>query len=139
MKKRYILFGFGIIVILLAAYAYYEYNRKAPDLINKEAVENTTASLILSDYTNNEDSANKKYLGKIIQVKGTITEIQNQQDTSITILLGDTLQTGNVSCLMDSKHLESVRKLTLGNVVNVKGICTGFLMDVELNRCVIVK
>ncbi len=139
MKKKYILFGFGIIGILLAAYAYYEYNRKAPDLKNKEAVENTTASLLLNDYASNEDSANKKYLGKIIQVKGTITEIQNQQDTSITILLGDTLQTGNVSCLMDSKHLEDVRKFTLGNVVNVKGICTGFLMDVELNRCVIVK
>ena len=25
------------------------------------------------------------------------------------------------------------------NIISVKGICTGYLMDVELNRCVIVK
>ena len=113
--------------------------RKPEDLSKSDAVESITASDLYALYSNYEDSANKKYLGKIIEITGTAVEIENQQDTLLTILLGDTLQPGRVSCLIEKKQTAAAKNILLGDVLKIKGICTGYLMDVELNRCVIVK
>jgi tRNA_anti-like len=134
---RYILLCLVFTVLGLSIYAYLEFTRKPADLINSDAVEHSTASELTAFYINNEDSANKKYLGKVIEVTGTIVEIENQQDTLITVLLGDTVQESRVSCLIDKKHFAEAKNIRKGDVVKIKGFCTGYLMDVELNRCVI--
>ena len=113
--------------------------RKPADLSEADAFETIAAPDLYALYSKYEDSANKKYLSKVIEVKGTVVEIDNQPDSLITILLGDPLQSGRVSCLLDNKQTAAATKILRGDFVKVKGICTGFLMDVELNRCVLVK
>ena len=136
---RYLLAIVLVTAVALSIYAYKEFNRKPADLNKSDAVEHITASDLSALYSNNEDSANKKYLGKVIEVTGSVIDIENQQDTLLTILLGDTLQTGLVSCLMDKNYMADAKNKVRGDIVKIKGICTGYLMDVELNRCVIVK
>ncbi len=138
-KLKYLIVACCIVVIAVGTYAYKEYNRKSPDLANTEAVDHTTASLLIDAYSSNEEAANKKYLGEVILVKGTVVEVSNQQDTAFTILLGDTAQISRVSCTIDRNHIAAAKKYIPGNVVNIKGICTGYLMDIELNRCLIVE
>ena len=128
-----------LIAAMFYIYAYKEFTRNPADLSKSDAVERIAASDLCMLYSNYEDSANKKYLGKVIEVTGIVVEIENQQDTLLTILLGDSLQSAKVSCLIDKKQAEAIKNLVLGDVVKLKGICTGYLMDVELNRCVIVK
>ena len=113
--------------------------RKPAELDQSDAAERMAASDLYDMYSNYEDSANKKYLGKILEITGSVVEIENQQDTLFTILLGDTLQPGRISCLIDKKQNATAKNILLGDVLKIKGICTGYLMDVELNRCVIVK
>lgn len=138
-KRLYLLAGVIICVATLCIYGYIEFNRKPADLIKSDAAENLAASDLYKIYTNHEDSANKKYLGKVLEITGAVINIENQQDTSVTILLGDSLQSGGVSCLLDKKQITATKNISKGDVLKLKGICTGFLMDVELNRCVIVK
>jgi hypothetical protein len=128
-----------VCVTALCIYGYKEFTRKPADLSKSDAVESITASDLCGMYSNYEDSANKKYLGKIIEVTGTVVEIENQQDTVLTILLGDTLQAARISCLIDKQYIVTAKNSVLGDKLKVKGICTGYLMNVELNRCVIVK
>ena len=66
-----------------------------------------------------------------------INKIDNQQDTLLTIFLGDSLLSSGVSCLMDSGYIKLKKVFTPGAQITIKGICTGYLMDVELNRCVV--
>ena len=136
---RYLLAVVLIAVLIISIYFYTEFTRKPADLDKSDAVEFVTASGLSASYSNYEDSANKRYLGKIIEVTGTIVEIENQQDTLLTILMGDTLQTGMVSCLMDKNYMADAKNKVRGDIVKIKGFCTGYLMDVELNRCVLVK
>ena len=136
---KYLVIGFCFIAIALGIYTYKEYNRKAPDLSNTKAIENTTAKALIAVYSNEEDAANKKYLGKVIEVSGDILEVTNLQDTAFTILLGDTADISRVSCTIDKNHIADAKKYNIGSSVKVKGICTGYLMDVELNRCLIVE
>jgi tRNA_anti-like len=139
-NKRLYFFAVALVTIApLSIYGYKEFTRKPADLTKSDAAESLAASDLCALYSNYEDSANKKYLGKIIEVTGSIVEIENQQDTLLTILLGDTLHPGRVSCLIDKKKIAAAKNSVLGDAIKLKGICTGYLMDVELNRCVIVK
>ena len=98
----------------------------------------TNVADIVDLYENDEAKANKLFLDKTIQVHGPVTEIVNQQDTLINVFLGDINSLHKVSCLLDKKHFNLIKKYTAGQQITIKGICTGFLMDVELNRCIVV-
>jgi uncharacterized protein (DUF1330 family) len=137
--KRYLLAVLFLTILCMGIYAYREFTRKPADLNKSDAVDHLTASDLYMLYSNHEDSANKKYAGKVIEVTGTVTDIENEQDTLLTIMLGDTLQSGRISCLLDKNYMAAAKNKIRGDVVKIKGICTGYLMDVELNRCVIVK
>ena len=91
MNKRIVLITLLIILCSAGIYIYKEYNRKPARLNNLPAVVNINADTLISQFALNEAEANKKYLGKVISVKGLINKIDNQQDTLLTILLGDSL------------------------------------------------
>ncbi len=128
-----------IIAVLLALYFYKEYNRKPADISDVQPVTKVKATIIINQYENDEISANHIYLGKTIQVKGTITEIINQHDTLTNVLIGDTGSMHKVSCLLDRRHTGLINQYKAGQQIIIKGICTGFLLDVELDRCVVVE
>ncbi len=97
------------------------------------------ATAIIDEYEKDEVKANLQYLGKVIQVQGAIAEIISQQDTLTNVLIGDTISMHKVSCLLDKRHTGLISQYKAGQQITIRGICTGFLMDVELNSCVIVK
>lgn len=124
-------------IIIASLYFYWEYNRKSADLVNTKPAFIVTASNLVSDFETDEAAANKKFLGKVIQVNGVLASADYSQDTLINITLGDGLH--RVGCQFDKRHSAGIEKLQEMHTISVKGICTGYLMDVELNRCVIVK
>lgn len=139
LSKKNIAITIVLIVIILAGYSYKEYYRKPADISTVEPAAQINVAAIVKLYQNDETKANQQYLNKTIQVEGSITQIINQQDTLINVFLGDTNSVNKVSCLLDKKHFNAIQKYTVGQPITIKGICTGFLIDVELNRCVIVQ
>jgi tRNA_anti-like len=137
-RKKYLLLGFATVLTVAAMYGYKEFNRKPEDLSNISPQAIVTVDTIVAEYSNDEVSANKKYLGKTIQVSGIVAEVNNQQDTLLNVVLGNTESMNNVSCLLDKNQLANLKYCTVGKPIFIKGICTGFLADVELNRCIIV-
>jgi hypothetical protein len=135
--KKYVLIAITAIICICAIYAYKEFNRKPENLSNIKPQVIVSADSIIAAYETDEAKANAQFLGKTILVNGIVSEMNNQHDTLLNVILGnDGLH--NVSCLLDNKQLENFRKYSVGKPVSIKGICTGFLADVELNRCVIV-
>jgi tRNA_anti-like len=137
LSKRNVFFFLLLVAFGVGAYLYKEYNRKPASLDSLPAVVNINADTLINQFTSNEAEANKNYLGKVISVKGFINKVENQQDTLLTIVLGDTLLPSGVSCLMDTGYIKLKKVFTPGAQITIKGICTGYLMDVELNRCVV--
>ncbi len=136
--KKYTLLGITAIVAIITIYGYSEFNRKPEDLTNVKPQAIVTADSVVAAYENDEVVANKQFLGKTIMVNGMVTEINNQQDTLLNITLGDSNYMHKVSCLLDKQQLDKLKQYSVGKLICIKGICTGFLADVELNRCVIV-
>lgn len=130
---------FLLIIIAVTAYAYHEYTRKPADLNDMQPQASLQAPELVQAYESNEQKANGLYLGKAIDVTGTVSEIINQRDTSFNILLGKKDDMHRVSCLMNFNQAEKMKNIKTGDNISLRGICTGYLLDVELNRCVIIK
>jgi hypothetical protein len=138
-RYRYIFLAILLIIVAVGVYAYREYHRKPAVLTEVAADAELSADSLLAAYSTNEDAANKKYLGKILDVTGEIASLGNEQDTVINILLGPKEGMSHVSCSVSATELSNLKSLAVGKSATIRGVCTGYLMDVELNRCVIVK
>ena len=138
-KKKYLVFAILLIMIIAGIYGYKEYNRKVEDVSTAAPQEVINATEMLTAFTTDEAEANKKFAGKTVLVTGTVAEIINQQDTMMNVFLGDDTDVSKVSCLMDMRKKKSFKKISVGKQISIKGICTGFLADVEMNRCVVVQ
>ena len=137
-RRKYVVLFLFITITVFAIFFYIEFQRKPADLANTEPALKVSATIIVELYQNNEMVANQQYLNKVIEVSGPISEIINQQDTLVNIMLGDTISLHKVSCLLSRTHFKNVKNYKAGQQIIIKGVCTGFLTDVELNRCVIV-
>ena len=102
----------------------------APDLI-------ISVDQILSDYQNDEEQANKLYTDKIVQLKGEISKI-SMQDGNTTFTLISPNFDATVICSFQAEENNNVLSFKKGDEISLKGICTGYLLDVVLVNCVIL-
>jgi hypothetical protein len=92
-----------------------------------------TASGLLQAFETDENAANALYLDKILLVSGTIESVSSDSlGISVYLKEGDAI--AGVICSFEKESIDTalIRK---DNQVKVKGICTGYLMDVVLNKC----
>ena len=132
MKIKKIISGILVLGIIGVFIAYKMYNKPHVNVEEASADISITADKILNDFSSDENSANLKYLDKIIEVKGVISEI-NIEKGIITIETNDDF--GSVLCHLSEEASRKISGLQEGQIIVVKGICTGFLMDVILVKC----
>ena len=137
-KTWYILAVIFVIVLAGAGLSLMWVFKKAPDSVGSQKADfKLTISTLVSDFENNEAAADKKYPGKIIQVKGPVSQITSDS-TGISLYLKEKDQMSGVICNFASEEIDTT-KIHKEDTVVVKGICSGYLMDVVLNKCVMVK
>lgn len=132
MKIKKIIIGILVLGIIGAFIAYKMYNKPHVNVEEASADISITADKILNDFSSDENLANLKYLDKIIEVKGVVSEI-NIEKGIITIETNDDF--GSVLCHLSEEASRKISGLQEGQIIVVKGICTGFLMDVILVKC----
>ncbi|MEP6596582.1 MAG: hypothetical protein ABJA71_11585, partial [Ginsengibacter sp.] len=135
MKVKLAILAGGIFIIC-AAIGWYMYNKPHKGVAGIEADIKIQAADLYNDYQRDETLANKKYLNKVIEVTGNVSEVQNVNGSQI-ILLSSTGDMGGVSCQLAND--ESNRKIIVkkSTTVTIKGKCSGYLMDVNLVDCVL--
>lgn len=131
-----------ILIALLALvgggwYAWREYNRTAEPTSELEAAETIEAPALLQAYITDENAANVRFNGKVILVSGTVREVKAPDNGLVDVVLetGDPL--AGVVCQFAQAEVPA--SLTAGASARIKGISTGLLMDVVLQRCAIVE
>ena len=94
-----------------------------------------SAVKLYNDYNANEIAADEKYKGKIIEVTGIIRDIGNDiMDNAYITLVGDQYF-GDIQCYFSEKSV--VVSLSKGKRITVMGSCSGLMMNVHLNDCII--
>lgn len=133
MLKK-LLLAFVVCGAIGAATGYYLWNKKTVSNEEKNASIRIEATALSGEFAADEQKSNEKYLNKVIEVTGSITETEVGQDGSLLLVLGAT--DAGVQCAMGEKGTE----VKQGQTVTVKGTCTGSgLMGVSLSDCYFVK
>lgn len=147
MTKRNKIITIGLVVILLVAFIGFLFIKlyvfKKPDasVASKKPDVEITAKDLVNSFETNEKTANAKFLAKIILVQGVVDNVaETKSDTAseITVYLKDKEETSGVMCSFNKSVLQK-DLLKPGDSVKIKGICSGYLMDVVLNKCALVK
>jgi hypothetical protein len=133
MKKKWILVILLIVGIALAFVVIkYTFRKAAPNVADKKADVELTAMALVEAFENNEQAANALYLGKIVIINGTVESVSH--DSLSSIYIKDPASVSGVICGFDqtTSDITTVHK---GEEIHIKGVCTGYLMDVILNKC----
>ncbi|MFD2562379.1 OB-fold protein [Aquimarina rubra] len=139
-RKTRITFVISILIIALAGMFIYTavYNKPHIDVSVTTPNISLEAGVLLDEFLNNETEANTKYLDQIVEISGMITEITTNKDGNGIITLSNENSIGNVLCHLSQEESKKLSNLKTLQKINIKGICTGYLMDVILVKCVIV-
>lgn len=126
MKKKILLIV--LILAILGGYFGYQYVMAPPKNISNSKADFKSISLDLaSEFEKSEATATTKYTEKVIEVKGIVTAVENN---NITL-------DNKVNC-----GFESNVNLKKGDQVKVKGLFIGFdemFEEVKLDKCSLVK
>jgi hypothetical protein len=96
-----------------------------------------SAADLVAQFEASESDANKAFLDKIVLVTGTVEGLTEDQ-TVITVSLKNQGDISGVLCSFD-KNTVKKEEFIAGKQIKVKGICTGYLMDVVLTKCSLVE
>jgi len=131
MKK--ILITFLFLLAIGGGIGFYMFNKKVPTLEKTKADFELTANELFDEFENDENAALTKYEDKVIDVTGTIISTKENDGTWNVILEAENAMAGGINCSFSKDPGE------LGKTHTIRGRCQGFLMDVVLNNCTVVK
>lgn len=135
MAMKKILITLLVLAIIGAGYGYYMYNKPVESLESKNADVSISAEDLIKDYEADENAANKKYLGKVVLVTGTVSGVTTEEGKKkVSLETSDPIS--SIICEMEDN--KEVSTLKAGELVKVKGMCSGYLSDVILVQSVIV-
>ncbi|RYG47817.1 MAG: hypothetical protein EOO01_14335 [Chitinophagaceae bacterium] len=136
-KRGMILIGM-LIILTGAVVMLREYFRTPSGMTELKPYWMGTVAELARKFRDDEQQANSQFLGRILEVKGIVDNVSSEGDSIFNVTLGFG-EAGNISCTMNPSQNSEVRKLRSGDTVSVRGECAGFLADVELNRCELIK
>ena len=103
---------------------YLIFTEKFEDTGKQMAALTINADDLIKEFQQNDSLANKKYAEKIIIVNGRIAETE-VVDTSVNIKMRDTLTGSYIIFAFQEQHIKYAKQLKEGDVVSIKGSCSG--------------
>ncbi len=136
MKKIIIFLIAATIIIGAAIFGLSLYNQPHREASDEDAVASVTATELYEAYSSNEQKSNELYLDKVLEVQGIIAAVNKEANDGLSVQLETSSDMGLVVCMLSPE--QKLSKLDKGSEVKIKGICTGFTLDVVLVRCSII-
>lgn len=130
-----IIFAILALVLIGVGTGIYLWNKPHETVDNKKGVEITAAALTQA-YSSNEQQANAVYLNKVIEVSGSVSETEQNQDGGLMVILDTGDPVAGVQCTMREKGVA----VSKGQNITIKGFCSGSsITGVSLTDCIIKK
>jgi hypothetical protein len=126
----------GAIGLLIGLYLF---NKKDPDLAKVKPDYVIDVSSLVGEFSQDENSATTKYVDKVLEVTGSVLSIEPTSDSTMNITLSAENQMTGVICSFKNVSDPSSQNIKEGEILKVRGVCSGMLMDILLNNCVIVR
>jgi len=138
MKK--IIIALFLMVLIAAGIATYLWNKPHRTADDEKPFATVTSSQLFTEFATDEAATWAKYKDKVIQISGEVESTSTDASGNTQIVLKTDTEMSTVSVtLMAGATAPGVES---GTMIDVKGICNGFLNDifgeVQLNQGVVV-
>lgn len=118
MKK--IIIVVVMLILAVAAYGYFLYHQKTPDVVNKKPDMSISTTALLEAFNKDTAAARKNFIDKIVEVTGKIKRVD-----SGALVLGEEGSISEVTVGFDRRHVKDCEGLIPGDVAIVQGVCSG--------------
>ncbi len=137
MKRKTVVIMISSVLLITSAIAVFMYYKPHRSVRKEDAAFRLSVTELVQAFSNDEARANELYAGKVIEVEGTLKEMI-LNDSTLILLMGDSTEMTGVSCYLQKDQKDKYTRLTRGENVNVKGICNGLLLDVVLDKGILL-
>ena len=131
MQKKKLFFAGIVLCLVVAVTGFYLYQKPRASLDDIPPAYTLDAAGLYNSFQQNEKKANEQYVGKVLLVKGTVDNVQ-VTDSTISVQLSSGNDMGGINCSVAKGKNNKNNLPSKGSLVQVKGRCVGFLMDVNL-------
>jgi type II secretory pathway pseudopilin PulG len=140
MKKWLkVLLVLAVIGIIAALYIYFfVYNKPHRDIEKAKPDFTMQAEMLYNEFTSQKDSANTKYLDKVLEINGNLKSVEKTDTLSIIVFSFNEGMFGDegIRCTLLPKYREMASDLKPNDMVTIKGLCQGYNdTDVILEKC----
>ena len=141
MEKR-VRYGGMILLALIAVLLLYGYFFHITDAFSPVPVKTSihvNADDLIRLSNKNEALFDRRYLYKVLSVRGVVQKVKKNK-TGITVVLeGDPAFPRTVSCRLDTLYNTRQPDLQPGDSCTIQGNCAGCLKDIVLLHCIVEK
>jgi hypothetical protein len=141
MKIKYIIGLILIVVVAGAAIGLEMFFRPHAEVASLKTDFQIDAPVLISEFEQNENTTTTKYAEKVLEITGKLVGKNKLDNGTQVLMLEDEMQ--GISCQLDSAWAKSsqpvIQALQLGQLVKVKGICKGYLMEIKVSPAILIK
>jgi tRNA_anti-like len=142
--KRVLIIG-AILFVVGGIAAWFIFTQEFSDTTKQDAAYTLNAIGFIKEFQASDSLANKKYVEKIITIRGRISEME-AADTTVNIKMIDTLTDAYIIFAFQQQHLAEAKQLKEGDSVSIKGSCSGGTYSeiletqfITFKRCAVIK
>jgi hypothetical protein len=137
---RYFLLAAFILIVAGISIGLHLYTKKHKDLSKVKAEYIMNAPDLLAAFESDEAAASAKFINKVIEVTGIVSDLEfNPVSSTLTITLTGDNGISGVICTINGITEEKYLSVEVNQKLTVRGECSGMLMDVLMNNCILVK
>lgn len=130
MKKALKILGILIVIGAIGGILVYFFviNKPHPDYDKAEAEYSLQAADLFESYQEDRKLAGEKYNGKVVEITGTLNEVEQTDSLKVAVFIFNTGMFGDegIRVSMLPKYNEQLDALSLPSEVSIKAYCTGY-------------
>ena len=131
MKNKFFILATAL-VIMIGAYGFFQYNKPHKNISEVESELVIEANELISRFDESKDIASNSLLNKVVEISGTITDIEHSSQQTIIIL------NKGVKCGLPANTLNIAK----GELVKIKGVFSGFdemFNEISFSKCYLIR
>ena len=127
--------GILLLVFLFALISYFNREQVSTQSINTQAQLTPNEFISLFDRTNSDQA--KLYVDKALEIKGVLKKVTLREGT-YTLFINSNEEGRFIQCEMQDDQIQKIKNIATDEIVTVKGIFKGVLLDAILLNCIII-
>jgi len=127
----------GAVILVLFFMAYSHVNRQQPNTQSFSTKAQLTPNEFISLFDIDNTNQAKEYIDEAIEIKGVLEKI-TFRDNKYTLFINSDQKGKYIMCEMQTDQITAIEDIKKDEIVTVKGIFKGVLLDAILLNCIII-